>query len=153
MPSSTETFLCDRFTTEEQGSGGGRLKSMGVPLHSAQTPPPLTPTCASHINSIPKLKHMLPCAGSRIEFLTYPLMIRFTLLFSSLPVTLSPCHRTLLEVTGRTDKGGGGWSEGRQWVKGRRSTFSPQSHEFPWTGQMLPHIFWLHWQVAHCFPW
>lgn len=70
-------------------------------------------------------------------------------------VQLPPCHPATTP-SWRSQGGltkGEGWSEGRQTVKGRRSTFSPQSHEFLWTGQMLPHIFWLHWQVAYCFPW
>lgn len=39
-------------------------------------------------------------------------------------------------------EGRGGRREGSQTVKGRRGSFSPQSHEFLWTGLMLPHIFW-----------
>lgn len=101
--------------------GWGGTRKRGCPT------PPLTPTCAS-----PKLQHVPPCRGSRIQSLTYPLMIWFTLLFS--------CLHAFLEVTGRTDRGGG-LKRGRADRKGGWSAFSPQSHEFLWTGQMLPHIF------------
>lgn len=104
MPSSTETYLCDRFTAQEQGFylGGGRWESVGVPLCSA-TPPVHCTRRGS------KLQHLPPCGGSRIQFLTYPpddqicstVAVAFT-------APLPPCHHAFLEVTGRTDRGGGG---------------------------------------------
>lgn len=100
MPSSTETYLCDRFTAQEQGFylGGGRQESVGVPLH--RSTPGLAPTCASH-KYTPKLQHGASCVGSRIQFLTYPLSDQIY------PAAqLPPCHHAFLEVTGRTDKGG-----------------------------------------------
>lgn len=130
MPSSTETFLCDRFTTEKQGWWGWTTKKHGCPT-------PLTPTCASHINSIPKLKHMLPCEGSRSEFLTYPLMIRFTLLFSSLPVTLPPYP-----------PGGHGedWQRGRG-LKWGKTVSKREAEHFFTTESWVP----LHWADASSY--
>lgn len=53
-------------------------------------------------------------------------------------VQLPPCHHP--EVTGRTNNGGGPRPEKAK-SKGEAGHASPQSHEFLWTRQMLPHIF------------
>lgn len=151
MPSSTETFLCDRFTTEERGWGGWTGKKHGCPTPlRPNTRSPHSHLCIPHKQPPQTEAHVaLWRKQNWISDLSPDDQIYSALQFP-------PCHPATippLEVTGRTDKGGGGWSDGRQWVKGRRSTFPPQSHEFPWTGQMLPHIFWLPWQVAYCFSW
>lgn len=83
MPSSTETYLCDRFTAQEQGFylGVEDKKAWVVPL-------PCLATCESHIYlQTAARENTASNGGSTIQFLTYPLMIRFTLLFSCLYTT------------------------------------------------------------------
>lgn len=81
MPSSTETYLCDRFTAQEQSFylGVSPSSSLSLPEH-----PPVHPEHTQHIYSQTAAhEKAAPCGRSEIQFPTYPRMIGFTLLFSS----------------------------------------------------------------------
>lgn len=134
-------------------SSGAELLFGGVPLQL--TIPPWTPTCASQTHTT----HLFPnCSAwkgcplwkewNSISDLSLDDRIYSALQF----LPKHRCQNTFLEVIGRTDKGEG-YRERGQTEGGRWSTFSPLSHEFLWSRQMLPHIFLQSWQVAYCFPW
>lgn len=112
MPSSTETYLCDRFMAREQGSYLGVEDKEAWVSHSTQPPlpslPPVHPTYTTHKQQAAPTS----CGGSTIQFLTYPLMIAFTPLLSCLcsTATSTPSWRS---PRGLTHKGRAKGREGR----------------------------------------
>lgn len=113
MPSSTETYLCDRFMAREQGSYLGVEDKEAWVSHSTQPPlpslPPVHPTYTTHKQQAAPTS----CGGSTIQFLTYPMMIAFTPLLSCLcsTATSTPSWRS---PRGLTHKGRAKGREGRQ---------------------------------------
>lgn len=107
MPSSTEAYLCDRFTAQEQGF------YLGVEDKKASVCPP--PSSRLSLNSHLCIPHISPNCGTwkpcplwrkqnSISDLSPDDQIDSAVL-STPPLPL--CHRAFLEVTVRTDKGGG----------------------------------------------
>lgn len=149
MPSSTETYLCDRFTAQELSFYSGvEDEKASVSPSNLTTPSLKTHLCYTH--TYPQAEsheNAAPCGGSRIQFSDLSLDDQIYAAIQLPPLTprLRRGHREGWQR--------GGLKQERATEGGRRSAFSPQSHEFLWSGQMLPHIFLQHWQVAYCFPW
>lgn len=124
------------------GSGAGLLWEEDEETSLAHPPWRKRPSLVRHL-CIPK-NILRPK-----QILAHPLVMTWTLLFT--------CPHS--SAASRHWSHGGEWqrgeweSEGGQTEGGRWSSSSPQSHEFLWPGQMLPHISFPCWQVAYCFPW
>lgn len=83
MPSSAETYLCDRFMVQKPGfyfgGGGGECgcshpsASTPFPPYTSPPPPPIFPTCATHTFPHPAVhENPAPCGLREIQFMIYP---------------------------------------------------------------------------------
>lgn len=110
MPSLTETHLCDRFTAWKQGFYLGVEDKNECMSSSAIQTPVFTPNRASHTDPQTAAGGDNPaaCGGGQIQFLTYPLIIRFTLFSSGLHINAATSPPRLPGGHGQGRHGGEG---------------------------------------------
>lgn len=145
MPSLTETHLCDRFTAWKQGFYLGVEDKNECMSSSAIQTPVFTPNRASHTDPQTAAGGDNPaaCGGGQIQFLTYPLIIRFTLFSSGLHINAATSPPRLPGGHGQGRHGGGGVRTGKGADRRRGAeSFSTRRHaSSSGPGRCVPRIF------------